>query len=148
MQAHTHKLCGSARIYITTALLLLSSSLVQAQSPRALIVGTWEGVMFTNDPGTNGTTVQFVFSPQGKYTCMLSNGVARHWGSYQVMGNEIELEIKGHQPESITMPRTDRSEIVSLTASSLITRQFAESISSETGALLRVYCVTKLRRVQ
>jgi hypothetical protein len=141
MQAQTHKLLGSFLFYVVVALILVSGVSVQAQDVQPSVVGAWQGVMYSNLPAANGASAQCVFFLTGEFSCMVSKPgfvAVRQWGRYRVMANEIEFEIEGHEPESVTMPATDHSEIVSLTAYALTTRAFAEGI----------YTVLDLRRVQ
>ena len=130
MQYQTKNLFSNSRKYIATTLLLLCCVSLYAQSSGATLVGTWQGVIFSPTiPAANGASVQCVFLPQGNYTCIVSKpgiGMVRHWGSYQAMAGEIELEIKGHEPDSVTMPPTDHAEIVSLTHNSLKTRAWTQ----------------------
>lgn len=110
--------------------LVLLSGISFAQNSTVTLVGSWEGVMYSpHAPAANGAGVQCVFSQKGEYTCMASRadiGAIRHWGVYRVMANEIELEIKGHEPDSVDMPPTDHLEIVSLTSYSMQTRTWLQ----------------------
>lgn len=128
MQTARNRLFGNRRRYVAIALFLFSWVSVRARVPEPTLVGTWEGTIHSPAfPAANEARVQCVFLPQGDYTCMVFKpgiGAARQWGRYRTMAGEIDLEIEGHEPESLTMPSTDHAEIVSLTLKSLITRSW------------------------
>lgn len=129
MQTQTCTLFGSVRRYVATVLLLFVWMSGEAQTFQPTLIGTWQGVIFSPSvPAANGATVQCVFSANGEYTCMVSKpgvGMVRHWGRYRAMAREVDFEIKGHEPDSVTMPPSDHMEILSLTTHSLKTRAWA-----------------------
>ena len=141
MQIQSSKVLANSRRIVATALVLFTCLVAHGQNFQPSIVGTWEGLIYSNASVTNASMLQCVFTPQGEYTCILSKaglGAFRHWGTYRIIGNELEIEIRGHQPENIVMPGSDHAEIVSLTADYLITKAFGGGI----------YVVSQLRRVQ
>jgi hypothetical protein len=114
---------------ITLALVLLSGIAFSQNSGNPL-VGSWDGVMFCPAvPASSGAKVQCVFSLNGDYACLASRpgiGTVGHWGKYRVMANQIDLEIRGHEPQSVDMAPADHLEILSLTNYSLLTRSWIQ----------------------
>jgi len=131
---------GFGTKYLPTLALVLLSGIAFAQNSQVTVVGRWEGVMFYPAvPAANGAYVECVFSLNGDYTCLASKpgiGMVRHWGEYRIWANQVDLEIKGHQPESVDMAPTDHFEIVSLTRDSMQTRAW----------VLGTYAYTNFRR--
>lgn len=82
-------------------LLLLAAGHAAAQDG---LVGTWRGHA-VNAFGQQMPT-EVIFMPNGTYTAaaQTGNAMTRHWGRYEVAGNQIRLFLQGAEPRQFCGP--------------------------------------------